>query len=343
MPNSTHAVLRERFLVLALILATLYGVSYQQFRHFDYSDDRGVGDSHSYVAMAQGNWDVSVVHRYRFIIPFAAGTICKALNHCDPAGLIPIFYALNFCITAATSMFLYLFLRRMGFRQLLSLLGVLLFITSRVTVMTAATPIIDSLYYLAIVLIAYLVLVRRFVLLLALYPCLILAKETVIPFLFLPLLSPSFRGWRYWGSWAAALGVSLVVFVAVRRFIGLSPTSGTALVGGFWDVVVFHLHGVLGTVRQMFSLRGLHDVQNGFSFVLPMAVIGFVINRRERLYEVPSFLLLSVPIAVAFALLSGNIGRMIFSAFTLIIPYALVVVDSVLRENEAGSSVSAVK
>lgn len=342
---SRHAVL-ERVVVLSLIVAALYGASYQQYRHFDYDDSRGLSDSHSYVAMAQGKWDVSPVRRFRFVIPAAAGFICRLFNRCDVDGVVLVFYGINFCVMVATAMLFYEFLRLLGFKGLLPIVGVLLFTSSRITVISTAAPLVDSLYCLTIVAVSYLIHRRRFRLLLALFPGLVLVKETAIPLLFLPLLSRRFRGWQNWGLWAASVGISLVAFKVTRAVIGFSPEAGAVLTGSFDEVVVAHLRRILPNAGRFFSLSGLHDLQNGFSLVLPMAAVGFYINTKHRAYEIPNFALALLTLSLGFALLSGNLGRMFFcTAYVVIIPCALILVDHVMSRKTddkalVGSSVN---
>jgi hypothetical protein len=321
----------ERVVVFCLIAAALYGASYQQYRHFDYDDSRGLSDSHSYVAMAQGSWDVSPVRRFRFIIPVVAGFVCRLLNRCDVNGLILIFYIINFSVIVATAMLFYELLRLLGFKGLLPIVGVLLFTSSRITVISTAAPMVDSLYCLSVVVVSYLLLERRFRLLLALFPCLVLAKETVIPLLFLPLICREFRGRRVWGLWAISFAVSLVTFNVTRSVIGLSPVAGTVLTGSFDRVVAAHLRQLLPNAARLLSPSGLHDFQNGFSLLLPMAAVGFYINNRHRAYEIPSFAFALLLLAFGFELLSG--GRMFFcTAYVVIIPYALVLVAHIMQK-----------
>ena len=62
----------KMILVVLVILGFHYGVSFQQFLHFDWADPRGLGDSLSYLAMSNGDSDIASIHRYRIIIPFLA-------------------------------------------------------------------------------------------------------------------------------------------------------------------------------------------------------------------------------------------------------------------------------
>jgi lipopolysaccharide export LptBFGC system permease protein LptF len=82
----------------------------------------------------------------------------------------------------------------------------------------------------------------------------------------------------------------------------------------------------------LFSIRGLHDLQSGFSLLLPLAAMGAWWNARHRYHAIPVVVAATVPLALALALLSGNAGRMFFAAFPAVIAYALIAVEHVLRE-----------
>jgi hypothetical protein len=98
------------------------------------------------------------------------------------------FYIVNYFITSLAGLFLYLFLLELKFKPERSLMGVLIFLGSRITILSTGAPMVDSLYYLAIIIIVYFCLTQRSMLLCLLTPLLILTKETTVPFLFLPLL-----------------------------------------------------------------------------------------------------------------------------------------------------------
>ncbi len=183
----------KTFLIVLVILGFNYGVSFQQFLHFDWADPRGLGDSSSYLAMSNGDHDVASIHRYRIIIPFLADLVRGAIQPLVPVDQLHTidalsFYMANYLITSLAGLFLYLFLVELKFDDKLSLLGVFIFLGSRITIISTGGPMVDSLYYLAIIVIVYFCLTQRSMLLCLLNPLLILTKETTVPFLFLPLL-----------------------------------------------------------------------------------------------------------------------------------------------------------
>jgi len=116
-----------------------------------------------------------VEHRHRFLVPAAAGAVSQLLS--PFVGDTELrdrlsFYAVNFVLVWATGLLVFLILEKLGLSWALSLLGVSIFLTSRFTIASAALPVIDSAYFLAIALIVYLTLERRVLLLACLMPLL---------------------------------------------------------------------------------------------------------------------------------------------------------------------------
>ena len=181
-------------LIFIIIFGFNYGVSFQQFLHYDWNSPRGLSDSSSYLAMSNGDYTVSSGHRYRFIIPLLANFVRNLVQPLIPSGQLDwfggidafSFYIVNYFFTSVTGLFLYLFLVQLKFDTKLSLLGVFIFLGSRITILTTSAPIVDSLYFLSIIIIVYFCITKNTNILSILTPILILAKETIIPFLFIP-------------------------------------------------------------------------------------------------------------------------------------------------------------
>ncbi len=152
---------RQHLLALLVVVGTLYGSSYQQFRHFDPADPRGLSDAKSYLLMAEGNYDASMTHRFRVMIPALVGWLSTSTNRQDQESLVLLFYIVNFSLMTATGFFLYLILGKVGFKGITSLLGVCMFTCSRTAVYSTAVPLVDSLYYFSIATIVLLCFVER--------------------------------------------------------------------------------------------------------------------------------------------------------------------------------------
>jgi len=317
---------RVRFSILLLVIVTvLYGATYQQFRHFNMADPRGAPDALSYIEMSHGNYNVNHLHRYRLLIPYMASLVRKALHPlvANEEELDKLsFYVVNFVIATGTALLLFGVLTKLGFEWQLSILGTIFFLISRITVLCVGTPLVDSLYFFAIGAIVYLMLYEKVVLLACICPLLVLSKETIIPFLFLPFAMRSMRNWKMVSSVLLSLSVFFVVaHITQREAVGTQPISlVTIVMGHVWS-------NVLLSLRRLCSPAGIHDLFNGFAFFAVLAPLGLLVDRRYRKYKIPNYLLLTIPIAFGLALISNNMGRMFFSAYVPVIAYPLVLIE----------------
>jgi hypothetical protein len=329
-------------LVAAYLLTVLYGASYQQFRHFHLNDPRGLYDTRDYLAMARGDLcQVPETRRYRLITPMLAAAVNRAVSGLNPRRSDPLqvsFYLVNAAAVAGAALLFYLFLTRLGFNSYLALLGATLFLTSRVTVTAAGTPMADAVYLLAIAVIVYLTESDRLIMLALLNPLLALTKEPILPIMLLPLFKR---------SRTAVLAVSLVVSLAVaweaRDYVQslCPPERAGGAAGGLGEVVSRHVARGINGLEHLRPLRTLADLQHGFSLVLALAVIGGIVNRKSAHHLIPSELLLLAPLALGYAVLSGNAGRMFFTAYPVVIPYALIAIEHAIERSGAPPSAQA--
>lgn len=322
------------FLIFFVILGFNYGVSFQQFFHFNWADPKGLGDSSSYLAMANGDHDIASIHRYRIIIPFLANLVRDVIQPLIPADQLHIvdalsFYVVNCFITSLAGLFLYLFLAELKFESKLSLLGVFIFLGSRVTIFSTGAPMVDSLYYLAIIVIVYFCLIQRSMLLGLLNPLLILTKETTVPFLFLPLLLKTMNRKLI----LLSLSVSFAILFWVRSRVTAVVPNVVETSDPILTTIANHLASGLENLGQSyFSFAGWHDLFSPFSVFWLIAFYGAWLEFKKMgtQYQIPRFLLWLIPVAFGFTLLSSNAGRMLHSLFPLVIPYALIALDYLL-------------
>jgi len=319
-------------LVLAVSAAILYGATYQQFRFFTMAAPGGASDAVEYVRIARGDADVDRggPHQYRWVTPALARVLLPIAARLveDPgAAIILSFYLVNFAFSTATCLILFALLQALAFSVPYALLGVAMFASSRVTVLVTATPMADAVYYLAVVALLALIVTRRTKLLLLMLPVLALTKETMLPFLLLPMLTDLGRTRGYW----LALVVAGLAFTLGGQAIdALSATQGPSLLQDLRE----HVSTVGPNLAGLFTLGGLHDLQSGFSLLLPLAAIGAWVNARSRYQAIPAVVAATIPMAFGLALLSGNTGRMVFAAFPAVIAYALIGVQRVAGESE---------
>jgi hypothetical protein len=152
----------------------------------------------------------------------------------------------------------------------------------------------------------------------------VLSKETILPFLLLPL----FTGMRRSRVVLAGLGAAAVTFVISGQLVeGYYSGEDASMMA----TILEHAGELAATTRHLFTPSGIHDFQNGFSLLLPLAAVGAWLNRRHRYHEVPIVVATTVPIALSLALMSGNMGRMFFAAFPAVIAYALIAVEHIAR------------
>ncbi|MCX5699123.1 MAG: hypothetical protein NTX01_05460 [Candidatus Omnitrophica bacterium] len=320
-----------RFSILLLVIVTvLYGATYQQFRHFNIEDPRGAQDALSYIKMSHGNYNVPPIHQYRLLIPYMASLVQKALHPlvANEKELDKLsFYVVNFVVATGTALLLFGVLTKLGFEWQLSILGTIFFLISRITVLSVGTPLVDSLYFFAIVAIVYLMLYEKVVLLACLCPLFVLFKETIIPFLFLPFVIRSMRNWKMVSSVLFSLSIFFVArHIMQREIIASQPCL-------LVTIVIHHAQSyILLSLRRLFTPAGIHDLFNGFAFLAVFAPLGLLVDWRYRKYKIPAFLLLPILIAFGFALLNGAMGRMFFAAYVPIIAYSLILIEHVLEE-----------
>ena len=113
--------------------------------------------------MSNGDYAISSGHRYRVIIPFLTSQVRDLVQPLVPPEQLQwfggvdafSFYIVNYFFTSLTGLFLYCFLAQLKFDPKLSLLGVFIFLGSRITVLTTGAPIVDSLYFLSIITVSY--------------------------------------------------------------------------------------------------------------------------------------------------------------------------------------------
>jgi len=313
----------------------LYGATYQQFRHFDLSDPRGADDAVGYIKMSHGSPSVSPTQQHRLLIPYMASLVHNMLQPlvANKEELDKLsFYVVNFIISTGTALLLFGILTRLGFVWQLSMLGTIFFLTSRITVLSVGTPLVDSLYFFAIGLIIHLMLYEKVVLLACLCPMLVLFKETIIPFLFLPFAVRSMRSWKM----VFSVIFSLCVFVIFKHIVQ-QESGETQFASLFTIVMQYAWFNTLPSLRRLCTLAGIHDFFNGFAFLAALAPFGLLVNRRYHKYKIPGFLLLPIPIAFALGLMNGkmegltlihgNLGRMFFAAYVPLIVYSLILIE----------------
>ena len=277
--------------------------------------------------MAQLNFDVSVVARYRPIVPFLAYTLSKLIPFLNIASS---FYIINSQLILFTSLIVGLTCFRLGLNLLPALIAPILFISSRTISIVVGTPHVDSLYFLSLSVLFYLYVTRKYNLLLCLMPFLVISKET-LPIFFLFL----FFAKKCNSLYVAASYLSSVTFSSVTRHyldkytLLSSPMAHTT---GFLDIISSHIVNLSTTLPRLLTLEGLFDLFS-VSFGLFTILVPFAIHSHIKL-RLPISLdrapLLVYPIFLFLSLISGNLGRTFFATFPITIPLILAFLVSII-------------
>lgn len=331
------------FIFIGIVIATiLYGTTYQQYKHFDINDTRGVADIHGYIEMANGNFGVDPPHRYRPLIPWLAGAISYSFtNSADTPSVDSAlsFYIVNFLFVLAAGIFLFYFFINITGSLLLSFVGLMFFLGSRHTVIACATPITDSFYLCSIAAFAWLVITKRVFWLALCIPLMVWSKETMIPLFFLPFVSRDFWKWYF------VLGVisAFISLWALRFIVGelyteqIAQYETTVDFDNPWEtnsiltIFLVAWNGISETGENILTFRWVHSVQSGFSLVLPLAIAGIIIHIKRKNKEISLPIILILPVSIIYQLVNEAGGRSLFTGFPVIIAFALVAVREVLN------------
>jgi len=321
---------KEFLLVLAINGSVLFGATYQLPIWFFPDSPQGYPDTRSYVKMWHGDYGVNAVHRYRPVVPLAASQLHRItgrLFQSERRAMLLSFYFVNFAFMLTAGVLLYYVLKKLGFSLGVGLLGCALFLSSQTSAYTVGLPLVDAPYYWAIAVISVCYVTGSVRTLAVLCSVLVLTKETTVPFLLLPLLAKPFRSKWYGAGLAVGIGALFGFRSLMDSVTGPMPVEAGGT-GSLTKIVGDQLIHFGGNVIHVFSARNMVVLFEGFSGLIILAVVGFVISRRGGGRRIPLFFQTMVPLALFYAFLSNNYGRMLFAAYIPIIAYALVAVES---------------
>jgi hypothetical protein len=233
----------------------------------------------------------------------------------------------------------YILLLSIGFRPIFSLIGIFIFMGSRIAIIATATPLVDSYFYFSIALLFFLLYKKpkdntkpNLFALAFLLPIIAISKEVIIPFLFLPYLT------RHKGKFVYTLSVvvSLIIVWQMRNWIShfpgrlaLAADSENTLSG----IIIGHASNMFFNIKMMLRPSGIHSVLNGFLFFYLIALEGFRLSIFKKVsFRLDLAILLIVPLAIFYMILSGDFGRMFFMTFPVTVPYALVCIKYYLQD-----------
>ena len=148
--------------MLILLNSVVFSVSYNVYKHFDYTDPRGLDDSRSYLRMSLFAYaETSDVHHYRVIVPTAAGLLSRYIVKPLFADFASEFFKaerlsfwlINSLLVSLCAYIVFITLcEHYGFNFSISVITAIVFVTSRHVILITATPLVDSLLLLSIML-----------------------------------------------------------------------------------------------------------------------------------------------------------------------------------------------
>jgi hypothetical protein len=154
---------RENIFAFLVALTVLISGAYSVYRHYDFSYSE---DAHSYMKMAQGDFQhLSMTHQYRFIAPAIAGLIAQPIDlvyskiWTERSGIewsVRLsFFIENVLLMAIIGLFLFRLARNEGVSFWYALVAMIFLLTNRWGIDNAALPLVEALYLLCVVLLAF--------------------------------------------------------------------------------------------------------------------------------------------------------------------------------------------
>jgi len=304
--------------------------------HYDFSHS---SDTESYLAMANGDYSVNPVHRYRFFIPFVAKIVAMPLQAVytklwphRAESLWPLqlsYFLINSLITAFYGWLVYRLLRLYSSQLTAIVIALAAVLTSRWVAYIAGLPLTDSLYLVAIASLLYSIKSKDLVLFTVTVLLGGLVKESFL--LFAPLIVLAGPG--TWYLRAGLLAGSLVILFGEHALVDLwLPIDETAAVAKETLVEVFirHVHKTTTTLGELLSVRGLGEiftVMGIFTFVL---IYGALNKSCITLWStsIEKYYWIFFACIIIHALISGDAARMLYFGSAL---YGVLIVVTTER------------
>ncbi|UOQ54933.1 hypothetical protein [Hymenobacter cellulosivorans] len=316
--------------VYLVALALLWGNSYRML--VNHSASYTI-DEHSYLQMAQGNFDVNVTHRYRVLLPLAAGSITRILagptdlttNGAGPSPLKASFFVINTLVLAAAGLYLFRLARAHGAAAGPALIGMAAVITCGAAAYVTGFVLVDSAVVLMVVLLYYALTVRSGPLLLAVTVLAPVLKESFILFLPLVLLYGGFV--PLWQRLLALLGAAALVAGLHAVVDALAPPTALGSVVN----ALKHGNNMLSNLRWLFSARGLFICSGVYGLFNLVLLAGFWGGKQARQQWLAQLRLplagFVLAIVLVHMLLSGEMSRMLLLAAPVVSTAVALIID----------------
>lgn len=301
--------MNKYLLVFIFNCAILFGSAYNVNRYFNFEHS---SDSKSYIKMSNNDYNVTITHKYRFVIPLIVKQltdISSKLNLNADRTQMVFFLFINTFLMAFSGLFIFKTISNFGFSFLIALVSILPFLTSRWAVFATALPLVESLFIYAICGFLYAISAKKYYLALFFMVLGPIAKESFwlyIPLIFLFSEKPKVIFSIF------MLMFSISLFLSIRFYIDyLYPNSNS---NGFSNAIN-HVEMIRFSISRLFSIKGIGELFFVFGWFNLIIITGIYVSKIKylKLETLKIWIILFIcGITLAQMLLSGDIDRMFF-------------------------------
>ena len=188
---------QKNALLFLLFSAILIGNAYTILDYFPYEHG---ADADGYLEMAKGNFDVSLIRRYRFVVPLLAGGIYKIGELLTPEKyhfkvLLCSFFLVNTIFMSLATIFVFKLCQRHQAGFTASFIAILAMLTSRWTGYFTGQPFTDSFFLFMISVFFYSIKEKNSLLQFLILVFGVVSKESFLMFFPLYFLGGAFTDW----------------------------------------------------------------------------------------------------------------------------------------------------
>lgn len=333
----------HELLVFGICFCILFSLGFEVMIYFPMDQSPDIQD---YLKMAQFDWNQSPVRHYRILIPliasgvqFSFGWIFELLHPLSFDGNFSLcfsFLMVNVSILSIAGVILFKLCRNFGMNDWIAAFSLIPFLSCRWTMELAGLPLVDSLYFLSLLMVLY-----------GFY------NKQTLWFAAGLLLGP-------WAKEAFIFFVPMILYMKRDRLINTISWIAFSgmLVFGFrflWDLYLQHpfinsfakdvdsFSTISVSLSKLFSFHGIYDVFSvvGFWILIPMMVwIKNNFSLQFKINETRIVFVLYLLAVIFQMLLSGDLARMFYLILPLYCIWIGIKIKSIIVEN--GRSATAV-
>ena len=275
-------------------------------------------DGTRYIQMAMGEfYDVPSPFKYRILLPFIASLFHNPMS---------VFHIVTFLSEICAGFFLYLYLRKLKYSHLFSIIGIVLFYFSFNGAYYSWYPYLtDPLNLFFVILCFYFIILKNdFAYMIALLIG-VLNRETliltIIPFFFSRIMANNYKE-----TFIHSITVSIPAIIAllIVHFPGVLPPTNTSIQHSYLSTISFYFNKAFVSGELFKSGIGpiFSNIFSSWGLLWILAVFGW--------YESPKFLKYSTIYALfLLAMVFWDAERMLIPLFPIIIPMALTALSNI--------------